>query len=1052
LALFGELNQPESKNGPSSLLPDDPLAAIRQRREAENVRVSPSSLLPEDSVAAIRQRRETENVRVSPSSLLEEDPAPVIYLHPETDIIRESPSSLLGDSATPDVYHDEERVSATVSPTTLLPSPPRFHRPWKIYLASAVALLVVSAFALGLTAYEPPKPTEQIMAEARALQASGHNVSAAILLKTVVRREPENIEAHLSLGKAYVDTGALLDAEKALQRAQELGASASEALPLLADVLINLDRHEEALKRLSDDKLLAKLPGPSTAILRGRAFLGLGNLVEARTQFTIARAALPGPAMAGLARTMMFDGDPDGALKILNVVAATYPNTVEAWITKGDLMRGMGRGDDAMVAYRRAEELAPSSMEAILGSAIVLIGKEEMVEAHKQLRKARSIAPASHLLGYANAVLALKEKRYSDARDELRIVLATAPSHMPSVLLAGAVNYASGHLGHAQAALVRYIHRFPGSVDARKMYAAVLLRKNQPQSGVDVVAPFIDLDIRNAQFFAVAGQAYLQVGQTATGVRLLLKAAQLDPGNAAALTQLGLANIATGARDRGIVDLQKAVALNPKDARADRHLAMALIARIQFDEALAVADNLEQRLPNNADAPWLRGIVYAVRKDTDRAKENFERALQLQPAFFPAVAQLVRLDVREGNKLRARQRLDSFLKLDPSSLDARLALANLEAQSGNLEHAISRAQRAAADHPHALAALLTVARLLRQAGKLDDALITAARARDVDPKSPQAAELLGQTQLASGNSSGAVLNFTVLVNMRPRYLPGHIQLARAEWAAGDRRAANASLRKVLARAPASEEALSLLGSLLIEQKAYEQALEVAAQAKMRLPVRALGHVLEGEISLARKENKRAVAAFTRANELRPSGPLLLRVHQAQSAELGRDAPIEPLIEWIQRSPQDAIVRFYVADALVRLGRAKEAVPLYLEVLKRSPQDHRALNNLADALMRLQDPRALDYAQQAFNLRPDDAVPAATLGSVLLSRGKFFEAVQVLQKATQLDPSNAEIRYQFVLALAKAGDRGRARSELQALLASGSTFAQIAEARSLVGEI
>jgi tetratricopeptide (TPR) repeat protein len=347
---------------------------------------------------------------------------------------------------------------------------------------------------------------------------------------------------------------------------------------------------------------------------------------------------------------------------------------------------------------------------------------------------------------------------------------------------------------------------------------------------------------------------------------------------------------------------------------------------------------------------------------------------------------------------------------------------------------------------------LTVARLLRHAGKLDDALVTATRAREIDPRSPQAAELLGQTQLASGDSSGAVLSFTALVNMQPRYLQGHIQLARAEIAAGDRRSAAASLRQVLARAPANEEALSLLGALHIEQKAYGKALEVAEQAKTRLPVRALGHVLEGEVSLAHKQNKRAVAAFKRANELQPSGRLLVRVHQAESAELGRDAPVTSLMAWIERSPQDVLVRFYTADALVRLGRAQAAVPLYLEVLKHSPQDHRALNNLADALMRVRDPRALDYAQQAFNLRPGDPVPAATLGSVLLSRNKYFEAVQVLQKATQLDPKNAEIRYQFVLALAKAGDQSRARSELSALLTSGSVFPQIDEARTLAGQL
>ena len=239
---------------------------------------------------------------------------------------------------------------------------------------------------------------------------------------------------------------------------------------------------------------------------------------------------------------------------------------------------------------------------------------------------------------------------------------------------------------------------------------------------------------------------------------------------------------------------------------------------------------------------------------------------------------------------------------------------------------------------------------------------------------------------------------------------------------------------------------------LIDQKAYDQALGVAEQAKTRLPGRALGPILEAEVRLTRKEYKRAVVAFKQAYEVQPSGQLLIRVHQAESVELGHDAPVASLLAWIERSPQDVVVHFYAADALVRLGRTQEAVPLYLDVLKHSPQNHRALNNLADALLRVHDPRALDYAQQAFNLRPNDAVPAATLGSVLLSRSKYLEAVQVLQKATKLDPENAEIRYQFALALMKAGDRSRARSELSALLESGSEFPQVVEARALAGQL
>jgi Flp pilus assembly protein TadD len=103
-------------------------------------------------------------------------------------------------------------------------------------------------------------------------------------------------------------------------------------------------------------------------------------------------------------------------------------------------------------------------------------------------------------------------------------------------------------------------------------------------------------------------------------------------------------------------------------------------------------------------------------------------------------------------------------------------------------------------------------------------------------------------------------------------------------------------------------------------------------------------------------------------------------------------------------------------------------------------------------MRQNDSRALDYAQRAFQQRPNDAVTASTLGAVLLQRGRTYEAVQMLQKAVQIDPGNAEARFLFVQSLAAAGDRTRARAELKALLASDKSFPQLAQARALAEKL
>jgi putative PEP-CTERM system TPR-repeat lipoprotein len=891
------------------------------------------------------------------------------------------------------------------------------------------------------------------MEEAKAYQARGDNVSASILFKNIVDREPDNSEAHLLLGKAYIGLGALLDAEKALKRAQDVGASAAETIPLGVQILIDLDRHEEALKALSDSKmLLAKMPSGTVALLLGRAYLGVGNTVESRTQFNIARTDFPGPAMAGLARVMVVEGDTEGARKLLEDVVAKHPNTVEAWMAKGDLFRGQEKPIEAIAAYKVAESLAPSSMEAILSTALTLIAQEDLVEANRELRKARALSPNSHLLGYANAVLALREKRYDDCREWLQAVLSVLPRHMPSIYLAGILSLAVGNLEQANDAFIEYLTKVPGDIQARKMLAIVLLRKQRPQAAVDIVAPLADSDVRNAGFLLVAGEAYLQIGETARARELLAKAARLESSNPAILARLGAAQLADGAGDSAIVEFEKAVALHPKEPYAYRRLATILMTRGRIKEALSVADELEKRIPKSPEHHWLRGLAYALQKDHVKARQSHAAALKADPAFFPAAAALAEQALSAGDAKGARAQFESVLRASPANLDATLALAKLDGAEGKIDVGLSRVQRVVDNHPDSTAAQLLLASLQRQSGRLDAAVGTARRARETNPRDPAAAELLGKLQVETKDVVGAVQSFTALVNMRPRYLHGRRQLAEVQYASGQRRAAIVTLQEVLALGPGDVGTFSLLVTLQLEERQYSEALAVADQARKQLPNHPLGRLLEGEISLAQGDVRKALSAFRLANQLEPNSLVQIRLHQAESSILGRDAPLEPLLDWVRKHPKDGAVQLYVADALVRARRVQEAIPMYLALLKRAPNNHLVLNNLADAMVRHGDARALDYAQQAFGIRPNDPVITATLGIALLNRGKLSEAVQVLQRAVNLDPENVEIRYQYVLALANVGDRDRAKAELTALLSTGKQFPELADARVLAGKL
>jgi len=987
----------------------------------------------------------------SPSSLLPPEPKRPLFKREDEPLPTLGPSSLLPDSPGERYPSQEPEQVVAVSPSSLLPPPPTpvLSRGMMLGIVGVFCGIALVLFALAFSGQEKPIPT--LMSDAIAYHAAGKHEAAIIQLKNVLAREPDNVDANLLIGKAQLLNGALLDAEKALRRARELGVPAAEVTPLLVEALLGVDRYDDALKELVSTGELSS-SGARAALLRGRAFLGLGNLVEARTQFTVARSEAPSEAAVGLARVLMAEGNVDEARKVIDGVTEAFPRIALGWVVKGDLLRGLGQGGEAIAAYRRAQSVQSDNLEASVGIAVSLIAQEEFGEAHKELRKAKAIAPSSHLIHFAEAVLAFKEKRLEASRESIQSVFEIAPKHMPSILLAGTLNLAMGDIEHAHSAFAMFLSQNPGNLQARKLYAMTLLHKKQPSAAAAVLAPFAKLDIRDAEFFYVAGQAFAEAGEPRKAREMFGKAIQLSPNSPMMLTDLGISMISAGDFDAGIRELEKAVALAPRTSRPDRHLALARIARGQMDDALKVVEQLEARLPRAPDAHWIKGLVFASRNDATKARASFERALKLHSGYLPAATALADLDLKEGVKGQARARFEDVLRHDPKSLDAALALVQIDVQEGKVAEAIAGAEKILADHPAAAKPHLVLAQLHRQSGKNSDALNAARRARELNPRDPEAAELLGQIQISTGDFADAVLSFTSLVSLRPRYVQGRIQLSQAQRASNDRRSALAAARDAVAIAPRNADALGFLGALCLEDKRYDEALGIARKIRELHPALALGNALEGDVRLAQGDSKQALEAFKKADALQPSGLLRIKIHQAETAILGRDAPVDGLLDWVRQAPDDVSARLFSADVLVRLGRPSEAVQHYLAVLKIAPSDVRVLNNLADALTRQGDPRALDYAQQAFQIKPNDPVIVTTLGGVLLRSGKLYEAVQVLQKATQLDPANPEIRFQFVQALLKAGDRVRARTELKTILASGKEFPQIGEARLLVGKL
>jgi cytochrome c-type biogenesis protein CcmH/NrfG len=230
-----------------------------------------------------------------------------------------------------------------------------------------------------------------------------------------------------------------------------------------------------------------------------------------------------------------------------------------------------------------------------------------------------------------------------------------------------------------------------------------------------------------------------------------------------------------------------------------------------------------------------------------------------------------------------------------------------------------------------------------------------------------------------------------------------------------------------------------------QAKAEKRARDIVASQ----PKRAVGYSLLGDIAMARGQNALALDNYRRAYQLEPSTETLLRLSRAMGDQDGGKAAAQLAEQWTKTHPKDIQSQKALADGYARTGNLPQAKLAYERALKIDPDDAEVLNNLANVLLLLKDSGAVKVAEQAIAKNPGNAATIDTLGWALLKNGQSDRALQLLRDARLRQPGNPEIAYHLATALAQAGRKTEAKSELESALRSGVAFEGLEQAKALL---
>ena len=938
----------------------------------------------------------------------------------------------------------------------------RTGRPWR---AMKVAVLLGSlAMAPHAGANTPPagdSTTAEYYEDAKARFAEGDYEGTVIQLKNVLQAQPDNAAARTLIGRAYVELGDGATAEKELGLALEVRSDDTPIAVPLGQALIMQHKYRALLGRIRPGE---RGPEIETKIhmLRGLAYVALRQLDAAEREYGAAKALNVDNtnALLGLAEVAVYRGETEAAEARIAEALRQAPENADAWSLDGDYKRGQGDLPGAIASYGRALTIEPLQIDARRSRAAALIDLNRIEEARKDVDYLIELLPGDPQTIYLHALILGRNGEGQRAKAELHRAdniirtydMTFVRDNLPTLLTAGVINFALREVEDALVYLDQYLKLEPGHIGARRMLASLYVQQRKHRRAVRVLGPIIGPNTRNPRLLAQFGTALMRIGEHAEASRIFEQAIALAPDLAQIRTRLALNEFAAGNAETAIAGLQAAL---DRDADAVENtviLGLMHLRQRDYARALSLAEDLGSRDPDNPFAPNLAGAAHWGQGDEDAARSSFEAAIGIDADYTPAHINLAKLDIRGGDLEAAEKRLLSLIDRGLVESEPFEALASIAERRGKLPEAIAwleRTERTSADGPRIQIQLIN---LHIRAGNHQQSIALARRLEAANPDNLAVVEAFSRAAIAAGDSDVARIKLRRTVELAwksPRELH---RIARLQQAIGDNEGAYTSLWRAVSVNPANLEAQASLVRLEVSRGELDKALQRAETVRGLNPEVATGDLLAGDVLMSAGRHAEAVAAYEAGLKKQDDGALMLRLYVAQRKAQSGASHAAMLEKWLERHPDDSVVKRALAGEFARLGRLDEAIALNETLLEGQPDDPVVLNNLAWLYQKTGNPKARAFAQRAYDLAPNQARTIDTLGWILVQEGDVNRGLTLLRFAQSRAPDDPSVNFHIAVALSKLGRTDDAKAQLETVLSGAHDEDIAAQAEALLKQL
>ncbi|SDB04439.1 Flp pilus assembly protein TadD, contains TPR repeats [Desulfonatronum thiosulfatophilum] len=458
--------------------------------------------------------------------------------------------------------------------------------------------------------------------------------------------------------------------------------------------------------------------------------------------------------------------------------------------------------------------------------------------------------------------------------------------------------------------------------------------------------PFLTMELANS---------YWREGKTTEARQVLRGALQIFPGDQILSSALVNAYLADNMSDEAISIMEQYLQRSPHDWQMRRNMAALLLQYARYAHAADILSAIPES-ERTAEIRFLLAKSNAGLGLTRQTEEQLLLALEQDPYFLEALAELAFLYETEGDLVRAEETYRRILELRPDADDILLRMVQVNVTLNQPEQALS----------------LALSQFDRESFVLDAALIF------IGENLFQEAKILLDTQ-------------------HPDEGPPEADFYRALIAyegEGDPEQALVYLGRIPDDHLHYSRALSFQGYLLLQMERIDEAHQLAREGRVLFPNLSDFLLLEAEIFLGEDNMVQASKLLEEARRKWPGDTdVLYRLGYLQEQVGHREEALRTMEEIVALDPDHAEALNFIGYTLTEEGRELERALVLIEnALKLKPGSGHIIDSLAWVHYKLGNlEEAWRHIRSAVEIMADDPTIWEHYGDIAAAKGKKDQA-------------------------------------------------------------